>query len=67
MSEFLPELFKTYGPLSLGWPLAWYFIKQNDEMNKRVYNAFLADTVAKTELKNSVDALSETIQAFTRM
>lgn len=61
--QFLKDLVVAYGPLSLGWPLAWYFIKQNVAISDKFHTALVASTEAKLELKNAVDNIAEVLRA----
>ena len=57
----LESLFTIYGPLGLGWLFAIYLLRQNAALQERVMQAFIADTVAKLELKAT---LAELIERF---
>jgi len=60
--SFLISLLTTYGPLALGWVLAWYFVRQNTILQTRVMDTFIADTAAKIELKSALESLSDIIK-----
>lgn len=64
MSEFIPDLFETYGPLSLGWPLAWYFVRQNAELQKKLMEIAVSNIAVNTEVKGAVEMLSEFVKTL---
>ena len=55
------SLVTTYGPLGLGWPLCWYFVRQNQALQQKILEAFLADTAAKIELMHTVEELADRV------
>ena len=62
MEEIIERLVTVYGPLSLGWPLAWYLLRQNMALQEKVLTTFVEDTKAKAEMKNALDALTVTVK-----
>jgi hypothetical protein len=63
MEEIIAKLVTVYGPLSLGWPLAWYLLRQNMTLQEKVLITFVEDTKAKAEMKNALDALTVTVKS----
>ena len=62
MEDIFKQFITLYGPLSLGWPLAWYLLRQNMILQEKVLTTFVEDTKAKAEMKNALDALTETVK-----
>jgi hypothetical protein len=52
-----------YGPLSLGWLLAVYLLKMVFDQNQQIMTAFMADTVAKAEMKSALERLAAVTEA----
>ena len=62
MEQLLKDMFTLYGPLGMGWILAWYLLRQNMALQDRVLTAFLEDTKAKVEMRNALDALAAVVK-----
>lgn len=59
---FLVDLVTKYGPLALGWPVAWYFVRQNTHLQARVLEIAVANISTSSELKSAVQALGDIIK-----
>lgn len=66
MEAFLLELVEKYGPLSLGWPLAWYFIRQNNVLQTKLMEIAVSNITVNMEVKNAVGMLSEFVKSLTQ-
>lgn len=62
MEEAITKLLTVYGPLGMGWLLAWYLLRQNMLLQEKVLNSFVEDTKAKAEMKSALDALSTIVK-----
>lgn len=60
---FFVSLISSYGPLALGWPFCWYFVRQNGELQKKLLEISVANVAVNTEVKGAVQMLSEFIKA----
>jgi len=62
LEQFYIDLVTKYGPLGLGWPIAWYFVRQNESLQKTIRDVTVSSTQAITELKGAVQVLSEFVK-----
>jgi hypothetical protein len=62
MEEAITKLLTVYGPLGMGWLLAWYLLRQNTALQERILQSFIEDTKAKSEMKNALDALASIVK-----
>lgn len=58
----IEKLFTLYGPLGMGWILAWWLLRQNMELQNKVLTTFLEDTKAKAEMRSALDALTSAVK-----
>ena len=65
MEAIVPGLLANDVPLALGWPLAWYFVRQNTILQTKLMEVAVANISASIEMKNAVQALSDVIRAHT--
>lgn len=63
MEEMIEKLLTVYGPLGIGWPLAWYLLRQNMALQEKVLTTFVEDTKAKADMKNELDALMAAVKS----
>ena len=62
MEKFLSDLLTTYGPLAMGWLVAWYFVRQNTHLQSKVLDIAVANISTNSELKSTVQALGDIIK-----
>ncbi len=62
MEEVIEKLVTVYGPLGIGWFVAWYLLRQNMALQDKVMTAFVNDTQAKAEMRSALDALTDSIK-----
>ena len=62
----LSDFLKLYGPMALGWVAAAYLFQRLSAIQDKVMTAFVADTEFKSDLKNALENLKDTIDNFTK-
>ena len=58
----IEKLFTVYGPLGMGWILAWYLLRQNMAMQERILTSMVEDTRAKADMRHALDALTDVVK-----
>lgn len=48
--ELLQKFITIYGPLALGWPIAWLLWRRQNQMNDQMLAALIGNTQALTLL-----------------
>lgn len=62
MDSVLVNWLTHYGPLAMGWPVAWYFVRQNTHLQSKVLEIAVANISTNSELKSTVQALGDIIK-----
>jgi hypothetical protein len=62
VEELITKILTQYGPLGMGWAAAWHLARQNQALQDKVLTSFVADTQAKAEMKNALDALATIVK-----